>query len=79
VTETIYTHRRHEGVICFYDASKRRIGPQALGNRLKETFEKITEPIMLKESDTGLRVKLKRSLGMANGQNPDDGIGQHFN
>ena len=64
LVQTIYSERRNPGVWKFYDSSRVRIGKHAIGNRLKEIFDEINEPITFKETDGMLRTKLKRLLGM---------------
>ena len=52
-------------VYKFYDASNRRIGRQAIANRLKDTLDEIDIPLTLLESNDSIRVKLKKALGFA--------------
>jgi hypothetical protein len=59
---TLYYERRSKNVMKFYDISRKRIGKQAIGNRLKSVFDEITEPITFNESDNSLRVLLKRTF-----------------
>jgi hypothetical protein len=61
---------RREQPIKFYKNSTRRIGRQALGNRLKHIFDVITAQITLEESNDSLRVKLKKSLGLPGKSTP---------
>jgi len=59
---TLYYERRSKGVIKFYDNSRKRVGKQAIGNRLKSIFDEVAEPITFKESDNSLRKLLKRTF-----------------
>jgi adenylylsulfate kinase-like enzyme len=61
----MYHERRRQDVYKFYDASNRRIGRQAIANRLKDTFDEIDTPLTLLESNDCIRVKLKKALGFA--------------
>jgi hypothetical protein len=63
IEQTMYSERRHPNIVKFYDNSRLRIGRHAVGNRLKEIFDEINEPITFLETNCSLRQKLKRVLG----------------
>jgi hypothetical protein len=62
LTNTLYYERRASNVVKFYDNSKKRVGRQAFGNRLKTVFEEINKPIFLNESNNAIRLLLKKSF-----------------
>jgi len=61
---TLYTTRRDENTMKFFDASTNKKGYQAIGNRLTDTFNLIGTPILLTESDDQLQLKLKKCFNM---------------
>jgi hypothetical protein len=63
----------------FYDNSKKKVGKHAIGNRLKEIFELIAEPITLEESNGSLRLLLKKSFFRTNDLPPIVPVGVSFN
>jgi hypothetical protein len=64
LTKTMYNTRRNNGIIHFYDDSRRKVGKQAVGNRLKEIFEQLNAPLTLHESNGSIRKMLKEAFGM---------------
>jgi hypothetical protein len=63
--KTMY-HERRSRLVKFYDDSRIKVGKQAIGNRLKDAFNKISTPITLKESDGTIRKLLKNSFFINN-------------
>jgi len=63
ILSTMYHERRRQDAYKFYDASNRRIGRQAIANRLKDTFDEINLPLTLMESNDSIRIKLINALG----------------
>ena len=57
-----YYERRATNIIKFYDGSRKRVGMQAVGIRLKAIFEEIHVPITLTESDCSIRLLLKKAF-----------------
>ncbi len=74
IIKTMYTTRRSNGVRLFYDDSKRKIGKQAIGNRLKDIFDQLNSPLTLNESNDSIRRMLKRAFGMEKTVNTNDHI-----
>jgi hypothetical protein len=55
ITKTMYTTRRSNDILHFYDDSKRKVGRQAIGNRLKDIFDQLNAPLTLHESNGSIR------------------------
>lgn len=62
IISTLFHERRFPDVYKFYDKSKKKIGRQALGNRLKDIFDEFQTPLTLRESNGTIRLKLKRAF-----------------
>ncbi len=73
---TLYQERRNRNKIKFYDASANRGGFQAVGNRIKELFDEIDEPITCAETDTVLRLKLKQAFNFMSNRPLEDTKGK---
>jgi len=68
ISQTLFYERRQPGILKFYDASRNKIGRQCIGNRLKETFDVISTPFNLNETNDTIRIRLKRALGFPGSQ-----------
>jgi hypothetical protein len=79
LNDTIYYERMAPNVIRFFDSSKKRIGRYALGNRLKEIFDVINDPISLHESNCFIRLLLNKSFFKTDDLPPIIPIGRCFN
>jgi hypothetical protein len=62
INKTRYTERR-SGLKKFYDASRKKIGTQAISNCLCEVLEEVKEPITFLKSNDRIRRLLKTYLG----------------
>ncbi len=54
--------KRSANIIKFYDGSRKRVGKNAIGNRLKNVFDEIYNPITLQESNDSIRLLLKKTF-----------------
>ncbi len=79
LNETLYYERRSANIIKFYDSSSKRVGKNAIGNRLKNVFDEINNPITLLESNDSIRLLLKKTFFKEYDQPPLIPVGVCFN
>ncbi len=68
INQTLNYERRFPKMLRFYDSSRKRVGKQALCNRLKSIFDDIKVKLTWQESNDTIRRMLKKSLNF---------VGQH--
>jgi len=64
LVKTSYATRRNPDKLLFYDASRTRIGFQAIGNRLANVINHLDFTFNVNMSDDLIRISLKKSLNM---------------
>ena len=74
--KTLYQERRNRSKIKFFDASTNRGRFQAVGNRIKELFDEIGEPITCTEDNDVIRRKLKQAFNFTSKKQEQDASGQ---
>jgi len=64
-----YATRRNTDKLLFYDASRTKLGHQALGNRLAHIINNLDFNFHVTMTDDQIRINLKKSLNMCFFQN----------
>jgi len=69
LVKTSYATKRNPNKLLFYDASRTKLGHQALGNRLAHIINNLDFNFHVTMTDDQIRINLKKSLNMCFFQN----------